>query len=101
MYDFAKEMHFDLKNVGKKSTRDRTLIDLLKSPGLIVSASGVLKTIFLSSDPNELCERLKLLLQEKYAGNNSDIINEEIVAIIDNLLEYKCINKKQHKQILF
>ena len=26
MYDFAKEMHFDQKNVGKKSTRDRTLI---------------------------------------------------------------------------
>ena len=26
MYDFAKEMHFDLKAVGKKSTRDRTLI---------------------------------------------------------------------------
>ena len=25
MYDFAKEMHFDLKVVGKKSTRDRTL----------------------------------------------------------------------------
>ena len=101
MYDFAKEMHFDLKNVGKKSTRDRTLIDLLKSPGLIVSASGVSKTIFLSSDPNELCERLKLLLQEKCAGNSSDIINEGIVAIIDKLLEYKCINKKQHKQILF
>ena len=100
MYDFAKEMHFDLKNVGNKSTRDRTLIDLLKSPGLIVSASGVSKTIFSSSDPNELCERLKLLLQEKHAGNNSDIIDEEIVAIIDKLLEYKCITKKQHKQIL-
>ena len=26
MYDFAKEMNFDLKAVGKKSTRDRTLI---------------------------------------------------------------------------
>ena len=59
MYDFAKEMHFDLKNAGKKSTRDQTLIDLLKSPGLIVSASGVSKTIVLSSDPDELCERLK------------------------------------------
>ena len=65
----------------------------------MVSASGVSKTIFLSSDPNELCDRLKLLLQEKQAGNNSDIINEEIV-IIDKLLEYKCITKKQHKQIL-
>ena len=77
MYDFAKEMNFDLKAMGKKSNRDRTLIKLLESPVLIVSASGVSKTIFLSSDPDELCDRLKLLLQEKQAGNNSDIINKK------------------------
>ena len=100
MYDFAKEMHFDERNVGNKSIRDRKLIKLLNSPGLMVSASGISKTIFLSSDANELCDRLKLLLQEKYAGNNSNIINQEIFAIIDKLLEYKCISKKQHKQIL-
>ena len=100
MYDFAKEMHFDQNAVGNKSIRDRKLIKILKSPGLMVSASGISKTIFLSSDPDELCERLKLLLQEKHAGNNSDIINEEIVVIVDKLLEYKCISKKQHKQIL-
>ena len=100
MYDFAKEMQFDMKAVGKKPTRDKTLIKFLKSPGFIVSASGVSKTISLSSDPDELRDRLKLLLQEKHAGNNSDIINEEIVAIVDKLLEYKCISIKQHKQIL-
>ena len=100
IYDFAKEMNFDLKAVGKKSTRDRTLIKLLKSPGLMVSAAGVSKTLFLSSDPDELCDRLKLILQEKQAGNNSDITNEEIVAIVDKLIEYKCISKKQHEQVL-
>ena len=99
-YHFAKAMHFDTKAQGNKSTRDRILIKLLKSPGLMVSASGVSKTIFLSSDPDELCNRLKLLLQEKYAGNNSDLINDEIVAIVDELLEYKCISKKQRRQIL-
>ena len=98
MFDFAKEMHFDLKAVGKKSTRDKTLIKLLKSPAIM--ASGVSKTIFLSSDPVELCNRLELILQEKHAGNNSDLINQEIVAIVDKLLEYKCISKKQHKQLL-
>ena len=87
MYDFRKEMNFDLKAQGNKSTRDRTLIKLPKSPDLMVSASGVSKTIFLSSDPDELCTRSKLLLQEKQAGNNSDIINDEIVAIVDKLLE--------------
>ena len=100
MYDFAKEMNFDSKASGNKSTRDRKLIKLLNSPGLMVSASGVSKTIFLSSDPHELCDRLKLLLQEKPAGNNSDIINDEINVIIDKLLEYKCISRKQHRQIL-
>ena len=98
MYDFAKEMHFDTKALGNKSTRDRTLIKLLKSPSIM--ASGVSETIFLSSDPIELCYRLKLLLQGKHAGNNSEKINNEIVAIIDKLIEYKCISKKQHKQIL-
>ena len=100
MYDFAKEMHFDTKALGNKSTRDRTFIKLRNSPGSVVSASGISKTIFLSSDPNELCDRLKLLLQGKQAGNNSDIINDESVVINDKLLEYKCISKKQHKQIL-
>ena len=64
MYDFAKEMHFDPKASGNKSTRDRKLIKLLNSPGLMVSASGLSTTIFLSSDPIELCDRLKLLLQK-------------------------------------
>ena len=34
LYDFAKEMNFDTKAQGNKSTRDRTLIKLLKSSWL-------------------------------------------------------------------
>ena len=98
MYDFAKEMNFDLTAQSNKSTRDRTLIKLLKTPAIM--ALGVSKTIFLSFDLDELCNRIKLLLQQKHAGIISDVINEEIVAIVDKLLEYKCISKKQHKQIL-
>ena len=96
MYKFAKELNFDMSARGNKSTRDRTLTKLLKSPAIM--ASGV--TIFLLENPDDLCNRLKLLLQEKQAGNNSDIINQEIVAIVDKLLEYKCMSKKEHKQIL-
>ena len=62
-------------------------------------ASGV-TTVFLSENHDELCNRLKLLLQEEHARNISDMINEEIVAIVDKLLEYKCISKKQQKPIL-
>ena len=91
-------MNFDLKAQNKKSKRDKTLIKLLKSPAIM--AFGDPKTIVLSFDPNEFCDRLMLLLQQKQAGNNSDLINQEIVAIIDKLLENKCISKKEHKQIL-
>ena len=70
MYDFAKEMHFDERGQGKKSTRDRTLMKLLNSPSIM--ASGISNIKFLSSDPDELCKRLKLFLQERHAGNNSD-----------------------------
>ena len=100
MYDFAKERNFDRKAVGKKSTRDRTLIKLLKSPGLMVSSSGISNTIVLSSNGDELCERLKLMLQGKKAGKFSNIINQEIVATVDKFLKYKCISKKKHKQFL-
>ena len=80
MYDFSKEMNFDMRAQGTKYTRDRTLTKLLKSPAIMASGNT---TIFLSENPNELCDRLKLLLQEKQAGNNSDIINQEIIAIVD------------------
>ena len=92
LYDFAKELYFDVRAPGNKSTRDRSLIKLLKPPGKIFSVSfvsrkSISKTGFFSSDPDELCHKLKLLLQEKPAGNNSDIIKEKIVAIVDKLLE--------------
>ena len=97
IYEFAKEMNFNSREKGNKSDRDKSIIRLLRSPRIM--ASGV-TTKFLSENADELCDRLKLLLQEKHAGNNSDIINDEIVAIVDKLLEYKCISKKQHKQFL-
>ena len=89
MYNFAKEMNFDMKAQGNKSTRDRTLIKLLKSPAIMASGISI---VFLSSDLDELCNRIKLLLQEKHAVNNFEIISEEIVAIVDKLLEDKCIS---------
>ena len=97
IYEFAKEMNYDTKSTGRPSTRHTSIIKILESPAIM--ASGI-KTIFLSENADELCDRLKLLLQEKLGGNNSDLINDEIVAIIDKLLKYKCISKKQHKQIL-
>ena len=97
VYVFAKAMNFETKALGNRSTGDRTLIKLLNSPAIM--ASGI-TTIFLLENADELCDKLRLLLQEKQAGNNSDIIDQGIIAIVDKLLEYKCISKKEHKQIL-
>ena len=54
--------------------------------------------IFLPSDPDELVDQLKLLF-EKVGGNDSFLINEQIIAIIDKLLEYECISPSQHQNI--
>ena len=97
-YEFAKEMNYDINSTGRPSVRHNSMIRLLDQPAIM--PSGFSKTIILSSDPNELCDRLKLLLQEKNGGNNYNLIDGDIVARVDNLLEYKCISKKQHKQIL-
>ena len=95
MYDFSKEVYFDIKGPGTKSTRDCTLIKLRKSPAIMTSGKT---TKFSSERPSELCDRLNLLLQEKQVGSYSNIIDEEITAIVDKLLEYKCIFTKQHKK---
>ena len=68
IFEFGKEMNFDIKQKGRKSDRDKSVIRLLKSPAIM--ASGI-STIFLSSHPNELCDRLKILLQQKHGGKNS------------------------------
>ena len=44
-------------------------------------------TRWLSSDPNEHCDRLKLLLREKQAGKNYIKIIEEIIGIAEKLVE--------------
>ena len=60
-YEFGKEYKFNNKQKGRKNKRDISMIQLLKSPAIM--ASGV-TTMFLSENPDELCDILKLLLQE-------------------------------------
>ena len=97
MFEFARKVSFDEKAFGNKSTRDKSLIRLLRSAAVI--ASGI-STIFLPENHFEVCDRLRIIVQEKQAGNNFDIINEGIVAIADKLSEYKSISTKQHKFLL-
>ena len=51
-------MKFDIKQKGRPTNRDKSMIKILNSPAIM--ASGISTTIFLPSDPNELFYRLKL-----------------------------------------
>ena len=64
-----------------------------------ISRSHTKQYIFLPSDPDELVDQLKLLYFEKVGGNDSFLINEQINAIIDKLLEYECITPSQQQNI--
>ena len=57
IYEFAKEMNHDINSTGRPSVRHNSMIKLLEQRAIM--ASGFSKTIILSSDPNELCDRLK------------------------------------------
>ena len=61
--------------------------------------SSTQQYIFLPSDPDELVDQLKLLYFEKNGGNDSFLINEQIMAIVDKLLEYECISPSQHQNM--
>ena len=43
---------------------------------------------------------IEINFTRKQGGNNCKIMNEEIVAVADELLEYKCIATKQHNFLL-
>ena len=90
-------MHFVTSRTNK-SERDRNLLENYFNERAILASE--LKNFFLSENPSELCDRLKLIKQEKRAGNISDVINQERVAIFDILLEYKCTTPIQHKKII-
>ena len=94
IYEFGKEMKFGNKKEWRKSPTDISLISLLNSPAIMASE---ISSIFTSSDPNEMCDRIKLLMQEEQAGNFSTIFNDEIIAIVGKLWDCKCICTKQHK----
>ena len=85
--NLKKEMYFFESVSGKKGTRDEPFFNLRKISAFI--APGI-STVILPDKPNELFDRIKLLLQWKQIGKISDIINEEIVAMYDEILEHKC-----------
>ena len=45
----------------------------------------------LSETPNEVCDRLQLLIQQKLGGNETNRFDDEPAAILQEILKNKCI----------
>ena len=55
------------------------------------------RNVFLSENRGELCDRSSFLIQEKLGGIDTKGFDDEIVATIDKLLEFKRITQIQQK----
>ena len=62
---------------------------------------GTRKQFFLSEKPDGISDKILLTIPEKQIAIDTKRLDEEIVAISENLLEYKCITPTQHKKFSF
>ena len=107
IHSFLNDMKYNLNYGDKKSKRYYFIKDLINQYKyqhipyqLCQLGSGFNQYVFLPSDPDELVDQLKLLYFEKVGGNDNPMLNEQIIAIADKLLQYKCITTNQHQNIL-
>ena len=111
VFEFALILPFDKKASCRKSTMDQSFVRLLKSPAVVArmnmpakpSVHAVYedaKTGLSSSDPIELCDREKLLLQEKEEGIISNVINRKNIPSEGKLIKYKSISTKHIHKVL-
>ena len=118
IHSFLNNMKYDINYADKKSKTYYIIKDLfnqykyreipyreyqlgsgLNQNTLGTSSSKSLICVFLPSDPDELVDQPKLIALEKVCGNDNPMINKQIIAIADKLLEYECITTNQHQNI--
>ena len=116
IFNFLNDMNFNINYGDKKSMRYYFIKDLINQytyqlshwgntidnnqVGSGLNGSCANPSVFLPPDPYELVDQLKLLYFEKVGGNDSFLLNEQLIAIVDKLLEYECITTNQHQNIL-
>ena len=93
IYSFLNDMNYNINYGDKKSIRYYFIKALYY--GYQHLGSGFV----FPSDPDELVDQLKLLYFEKVGGNDSFLLNEQIISIVDELLEYECITPSQDQNI--
>ena len=98
-YSFSNDMKYDLNYGDKKSSR-YVLFKVLFNQYLQqqqFQSGSALNYVFLPSDPDELVDQLKLIYFEKIGGNDNPMLNEQIVATVDKLLNMNVLQKMNIK----
>ena len=99
IYSFLNDTKYNIYYGDKKSSRYYSIKAIFNTYYQQHQLGTGLNFIFLPSDPDELVDQLKLLFFEKVGGNDNPMLNEQIIAIADKLLEYECITTNQHQKI--
>ena len=95
----ALKTNYDPESKKPRASRSKKWISILKpiweeQKQRDSAGSGV---VYLSSDPNVLCDRLELLVAANKAGNSA--VRNEIVSILDTLKKIEYISEMQYKKI--
>ena len=85
-------MKFEAHATGNKSTKDNHVIKQYHGKRHLLSSRLV---VFLPENPKEEGDRLRWIIQGNEGRNDSDELDEDIVALVDELLEYKSIPQKK------
>ena len=92
IFNFLNDMQYNINYGDKKSIRFYSIKKLISQyyqqshRDNNQLGSGF---VFLPSDADLLVDRLKLLHFEKVGGNDSFLLNEQMIAIADKLLEHE------------
>ena len=97
---FSDEICFHI-HVRGKSLRDRNLIRNYFNRRVLV-ASGLKRSegaISFSKKPNELCDRICLIIHEKHAAKDTKRFDDESLVMVDKLLEKNALLPVHTKMI--
>src|SRR5207237_7376469 len=99
-----KELKPDLKSLQKYNDALKTILKnqaSIKKPTSTATSTGKgVKNRIYYTNPKELVQRLKVLIGQVQAGNNSKQINNEIADISHHLYKRKAIKKTEYRAIL-
>ena len=96
--DAGPDIDKDIEALSFYNERIKLIKNALDQQSSVQTGSGIVSYKYYSSC-DELIQRLKVLCGSREAGNNSPVVRNEIVSILDILLNNKYINSKEHKKL--